>query len=143
MALVLIADASTVLAGTIAVHLDEARIIKLPPSATTVAIGNPLVADLSVQPEGIAVVTGRSFGATNFVIMDKTGTILTEHTVEVEEPSDQTVVVYRGVDRETYSCISDCLPRIMLGDETKYFNDIMTQVTTRNAQSLAVAATPH
>ena len=125
---------------TIVVHLDEARVFKLPDRATTVVIGNPLVADLSIQPGGIAVVTGKSFGATNFVVMDKSGAILTEHTVQVEGPADQTVVMYRGVNRETYSCMPDCAPRITLGDDTKYFTDAMAQVAARNNQSLAAGA---
>jgi Flp pilus assembly secretin CpaC len=128
---------------TVIVHLDEARVLKLPDRATTVVIGNPLVADLSVQAGGIAVVTGKSFGATNVIVMDKAGAILTEHTVQVEGPVDQTVVMYRGVNRETYSCMPDCSPRITLGDDTKYFTDTITQAATRNTQSLAAGAGAH
>ena len=69
----------------IVVHLDEATVIKLPDRTTTVVIGNPLIADISVQPGGLAVVTGKSYGATNIIIMDKAGAVLTEHTVEVQE----------------------------------------------------------
>ena len=46
-------------------RLDEARIMKLPDRATTVVIGNPLIADLSIQPGGLAVITGKCYGATN------------------------------------------------------------------------------
>jgi Flp pilus assembly secretin CpaC len=128
----------------VVVRLDEARVLKLPDRANTVVIGNPLIADLSVQPGGIAVVTGKSYGATNVVVMDKAGAILTEHTVQVEGPPDRTVVMYRGVTRETYSCMPDCSPRIRLGDETKFFTDTIAQVTVRNNQSLAAGAgAPH
>ena len=34
----------------IVVHLDSATVIKLPDRTTTVVIGNPLIADISVQP---------------------------------------------------------------------------------------------
>jgi len=141
MALFLAAAPSRAVADeTIVVHLDEARVFKLPDRAATVVIGNPLVADLSIQPGGIAVVTGKSFGATNFVVMDKAGAILTEHTVQVEGPADQTVVMYRGVKRETYSCMPDCAPRITLGDDTGFFTDNLSQVTARNLQSLTAGA---
>jgi hypothetical protein len=126
--------------GPIVVRLDEARILKVPDRATTVVVGNPLIADLSVQPGGLAVVTGKSYGATNLIVMDKTGAVLTEQTVEVEGSGDRTVVVYRGVARETYSCTPNCSPRLTLGDETTFFTDVMTQVTTRNAQSLAAGS---
>jgi hypothetical protein len=128
----------------IVVHLDEATIIKLPDRTTTVVIGNPLIADISVQPGGLAVVTGKSFGGTNIIIMDKAGAVLTEHTVEVHDSIDRTVVVYRGGARETYSCTPDCAARIALGDDTKFFSDTMSRMAARNSQSLAAGAgAPH
>jgi hypothetical protein len=129
---------------TIVVHLDEATVIKLPDRTTTVVIGNPLIADISVQPGGLAVVTGKSYGATNILIMDKAGAVLTEHTVEVQNSTDKTVVVYRGGARETYSCTPECSARIALGDDTKFFTDTMSRMAARNSQSLAAGAgAPH
>ena len=86
---------------SVIVRLDSARVIKLPDRAATIVIGNPLIADLSMQPGGLAVITGKSFGATNFMVLDKSGAVLNEQTIEVQGPSDPTVVVYRGVDRQT------------------------------------------
>ena len=145
MALFLTATASAVRADdTIVVHLDEARVIKLPDRASTVVVGNPLIADLSVQPGGVAVVTGKSYGATNFVIMDKSGAVLTEHTVEVQGPTDKIVVVYRGINRATYSCTPECAARVTLADQTEFFTDTITRMAARNAQSLASGAgAPH
>ena len=145
MACFLAAGAGAVRADdTIVVHLDEARVIKLPDRATTVVVGNPLIADLSVQPGSLAVITGKSFGATNFLIMDKSGAVLTEHTVEVQGPSDKIVVVYRGIKRSTYSCTPECAARVTLGDDTQFFTDTLAGVTARNAQSLAAGAgAPH
>ncbi len=37
------------------VQLDQARIIKLPERAATLVIGDPLIADVSLQPGGLAV----------------------------------------------------------------------------------------
>jgi putative type II/III system pilus formation protein len=127
-------------AEPIVVRLDEARILKLPDRATTVVIGNPLIADLAIQPGGLAVVTGKSFGATNVLILDKSGAVLTEQNFEVEGPGDPVVVVYRGVDRNTYSCQPTCQPRLTLGDEQKYFNDTLTEISSRNNQSLSAGA---
>lgn len=141
LAMALFLTASAVRADDkIVVHLDEARIIKLPDRATTVVIGNPLIADISVQAGGLAVVTGKSYGATNLVILDKSGAVLTEHDVEVQGSTDKIVVVYRGVNRSTYSCTPECAPRITLGDDTHFFGDALAQVTSRNAQSLAAGA---
>jgi Flp pilus assembly secretin CpaC len=129
---------------TIVVHLDEARVIKLPDRAATVVVGNPLIADLSVQSGGLAVITGKSYGATNFLIMDKSGAVLTEHTVEVQGPTDKIVVVYRGINRATYSCTPECAARVTLADQTEFFTDTLARMAARNAQSLASGAgAPH
>ncbi|HML06785.1 MAG TPA: pilus assembly protein N-terminal domain-containing protein [Xanthobacteraceae bacterium] len=139
-------------AEPIPVRLDQARILKLPDRATTVVIGNPLIADLSLEPGGIAVITGKGFGATNVVVMDGSGTVLMERWIEVQGPSDPIVVVYRGMTRQTYSCTPECSPRIMLGDsgkdffdketnlETDPFKKALDQATTRNAQAAAAGA---
>ena len=121
----------------IIVRLDQAKVIKVPDRATTIVIGNPLIADLSIQPGGLAVITGKSFGATNFMVLDKSGAVLNEQNLLVEEPTDPMVVVYRGVDRETYSCTPDCSRRLTLGDNQKYFNDNLTEITARNNQALS------
>jgi hypothetical protein len=127
-------------AAPIVVQLDRARLIKLPEKAATVVIGNPLIADLSVQPDGLAVITGKGYGETNFIVLDHDGVVLTEQTVEVKGPIDPTIVVYRGVTRETYSCTPECSRRITLGDDTDYFNATLGQTTTRNTQALAAGS---
>jgi len=145
MALFLTTTASAVRADdTIVVHLDEATVIKLPDRTSTVVVGNPLIADLSVQPGGLAVITGKSYGATNFLIMDKSGAVLTEHNIEVQGPTDKIVVVYRGINRATYSCTPECAARVTLADQTEFFTDTLARMSARNAQSLASGAgAPH
>jgi Pilus formation protein N terminal region len=127
-------------ADQISVPLDKARILHLPDRAATIVIGNPLIADLSIQPGGLAVITGKSYGETNFVVLDRGGVVLTEKTVEVTFPNEQSlVVVYRGIDRASYSCTPDCSPRLTLGD-TPDFDKVMTQITSRNTQSAAAGS---
>jgi hypothetical protein len=127
-------------ADSIAVMMDQARTLKLPDRAATVIIGDPLIADLSLQPGGLAVVTGKAYGATNVVVMDNGGAVLMEKTLEVTGPSDPIVVVYRGVSRETYSCTPLCSPRLTLGDDPDYFNKVLTTSTTRNTQAMAAGS---
>ena len=124
-------------AETILVYLDQARVIKLPERATTVVVGDPLIADISIERGGIAIITAKGYGATNLIVMDKTGAVLMEKSVEVKGPSDRTVVVFRGVNHETYSCTPTCERRMTLGDNPDYFDKTLNQVTTRNAQAAA------
>ena len=87
----------------ITVQLDQAKLLKLPEKTATLVVGNPLIADVAVQPGGIMVVTAKSYGVTNLVALDRAGNTLMEHPIQVVGPVDN-VVLYRGIERESYSC---------------------------------------
>jgi len=122
-------------AADVVVLLDEAALLKLPDRVATIVIGNPLIADASVQAGGIMVVTGKGYGSTNLVVLDQAGSVLLEKTVEVQGPRQDVVVVYRGIERETYSCTPVCERRITLGDSNAYFTSTLAQTAARNAQA--------
>jgi hypothetical protein len=83
----------------IAVYVDQAKLVKLPAKVSTIVVGNPLIADVTLQSGGIVVVTGKGYGATNFIAMDRNGEVLVDRQIQVEGPTDQLVTVYRGVER--------------------------------------------
>ena len=112
---------------TIAVNVDQAKLVRLPGKVATIVVGNPLIADVTLQPGGMIVVTGKGYGATNFIALDRGGEILVDRQIQVEGPSDRLVTVYRGVDRESYSCLPICQRRVTLGDSDNYFNTTMGQ----------------
>ena len=60
---------------SIGVNVDQAKLVKLPTRVATIVVGNPLIADVTLQNGGIVVVTGKSYGATNFIAMDRSGEI--------------------------------------------------------------------
>ncbi|MBR1128720.1 pilus assembly protein N-terminal domain-containing protein [Bradyrhizobium iriomotense] len=114
-------------ADTIAVNVDQAKLVRLPGKVATIVVGNPLIADVTLQPGGMIVVTGKGYGATNFIALDRAGEILVDRQIQVEGPSDRLVTVYRGVERESYSCLPLCQRRVTLGDSDNYFNTTMGQ----------------
>lgn len=116
----------------ITVVLDHAQVLKLPPKAQTVIIGNPLIADVLIQKNGSMVVTGKSFGITNLIAQDASGAVIGESLLRVEAPSEGLVVVQRGMDRESYSCTPKCQPALILGDADNHFKGAGGQVTSRN-----------
>jgi len=121
---------------TVTINVDEAQIMTLPDRVATIVIGNPLIADATLQNGGILVVTGKGYGATNLLALDRGGRVLMEKTIQVTGPGTKDlVVVYRGVDRESYSCAPTCQRRITLGDSPAYFNATLTQSGTRNGQA--------
>ena len=124
-----------VLAADVSVILDQAKLLKLPDKVSTIVVGNPLIADVSLQPGGLMVVTGKGFGMTNLMALDRAGNVLMEKSVEVKGPAGDVVVLYRGVERETYSCTPICERRITLGDSNTYFEAVIGQSGSRNGQA--------
>lgn len=132
--------ASPAQADTVSVYVDQARLIKLPDRVSTVVIGNPLIADATLQSGGLLVVTGKGYGSTNLLALDRQGRVLMDKTVTVMGASSgDMVTVYRGVERESYSCAPDCERRITLGDSPAYFGATLGQTGTRNGQAQTAA----
>jgi Pilus formation protein N terminal region len=126
-------------ANTISVNVDQARLVKLPARVATIVVGNPLIADVALQAGGIVVVTGKGYGATNFIAMDRAGEVLVDRQIQVEGPTDQLITVYRGVDRESYSCMPICQRRVTLGDGDTFFKATMDQAGSLSGQASASA----
>jgi Pilus formation protein N terminal region len=122
-------------AADFVVHIDEARLIKLPNKVATIVIGNPLIADASLQTGGQMVITGKGFGTTNIIVLDRAGHVLMNRGIEVRGPVGHVVVVYKGVERETYSCTPTCQPRNTLGDSAAYFTATIGQIDLRNEKA--------
>ena len=85
--------------GSISVNVDQAKLMKLPARVSTIVVGNPMIADVTLQNGGIVVVTGKGYGATNFIAMDRSGEVLVDRQIQVEGPTEDLVTVYRGVDQ--------------------------------------------
>jgi len=132
---------------TLTVRMDQARIVRLPEHIATIVVGNPLIADVSLQQGGLMVVTGKGYGTTNLVTLDRNGVVLSDQLIQVRGPGDGVVVVYRGgingsVLRESYSCTPVCERRITLGDSPDFFGPTVQQTVTRNDAVNRTAGSP-
>jgi Flp pilus assembly secretin CpaC len=145
-AMALLLCPAVALAGTtddaVAVNVDQAKLVKLPERVATIVVGNPLIADVTMQPGGIIIVTGKGYGATNFIAMNRAGEVLVDRVIQVEGPTDQVVTIYRGVDRESYSCMPICQRRVTLGDSENYFKSTIDQAGSLSNQATGAAAKP-
>ena len=135
-----VAAVAELAADTIVVNVDQAKLVKLPGRISTLVVGNPLIADVTLQNGGIVIVTGKGYGATNFIAMDRAGEILMDRIIQVEGPTDQVVTIYRGVERESYSCMPVCQRRVTLGDGEAFFRAASEQANTLNSQASGSAA---
>jgi len=128
-------------AETLTVVLDQAQIMALPDRVGTIIIGNPLIADVALQAGGSMVITGKGYGSTNLIVLDRAGATVMTRTIQVVGPRDA-VVVYRGMDRESYSCAPTCERRITLGDAPPYFDATLGQAGARTSSATGAAAGP-
>jgi Flp pilus assembly secretin CpaC len=118
---------------TIRVVMDYARLVRLPEGAQTIVVGNPLVADVNmIKGNQLFVVTGKSFGTTNLVVLDRTGQQVGESVVTVV-PSNDKVLVQRGSHRESLSCNPKCVPAIELADDSAYSQTVIGAAKAHDA----------
>lgn len=137
--LLVLAFGRAAVAEPLVIFVDQATVAKLPERVATIVIGNPMIADFTIQPGGTMVLTGKGFGETNLLALDRAGNVLMEKSISVQGPRDEVVIVYRGIQRETYSCQPQCERRITLGDSPDFFNLTIGQSGVRNAQAQASA----
>ena len=126
--------------AVVPVMVDNAKLIRLPEKTQTVIVGNPLIADVTLQKNGVLVLTGKSFGTTNLIALDPGGVMIAESLIRVEAPQASTVMVLRGQERESYSCTPNCQPSAQLGDSTKWFTDVSGQADRRRTLAAGSAA---
>jgi Flp pilus assembly secretin CpaC len=126
-------------AAILDVILDQAKIARVPEGTKTLVIGSPIVADVTLlKGSNTMVVTGKGFGETNLIALDGEGNILEEQMIRVA-PTRTTLIVQRGMDRESYSCAPQCMPVVELGDGP-VFGNASAQITARN--TLAAPSAP-
>lgn len=94
--------------GGIPILMNEAKIVKLARPADTIVVGNPDIADASVQDATTIILTGKGFGVTNLVVMDETGAPIVDEQIFVSRQDARSVRIYRRSEVQTLSCTPMC-----------------------------------
>ena len=121
------------------VTVDRAKIFRIDDGASAVIVGNPFIADVSMFDENTVVITGKSYGTTNLVILDSDSQPIVDEVITVRASEDDTVAVYRKSLRSTMSCNPNCEPTMRLGDGLNSFNEIAEQANNRNSMAAGAA----
>lgn len=90
------------------VYMNSARILKLDRPVSKVIVGNSEVADATVADSQTIVLTGRSFGTTNLVLLDADGNAIVDERILVSIDESSTVRVFRSTARTVLSCTPNC-----------------------------------
>ena len=125
-------------AEPISVIVDRAKVLHISQPADVVIIGNPAIADATIQDSQTLIITGRSYGTTNLIVLDKNGQSIANDLVTVTPSNDQVVTIYRRASRQTLSCTPECSPIMSLGDNPGTFEATKSQIEA--AQSVADSA---
>jgi len=124
---------------TYSVSLNKTEVVRLPSAASAVIIGNPNIADVSVHASDTLFVIGRGFGVTNLLVLDAKGQTMMNADVQViNQPTATDVRVFNGSNRQSYSCLPNCQPAPVLGDDPAFVGNFTSSsnISLNNNQAL-------
>lgn len=101
-------------AATVTLPIGHATRVAVAGQATAIVVGSPNVADVTVVDSRTLFITGRNYGSTNIIALDRYGQTVYSGDVVVS-PGDSTVKVYRGSARTEFACAPTCSPTVTMG----------------------------
>ena len=102
------------------VNVNMARILRINAAAATVIVGNPGIADVTIQDPQTLILTGKSYGQTNLIVLDATGNPIADTMIEVVQMQAGVLTVYNGQARQSMACAPVCQSIIMMGDDPSF-----------------------
>jgi Flp pilus assembly secretin CpaC len=126
----------------IIVTYDQSSLLPLTRPAADIIIGNPAIADVTVQRGNLLVITGRSFGITNLIALDANRQVIFDRRILVKRDDVRVVNLQRGALRQTFNCTPQCNPTITIGDEPAYFEAMIKAAEKKSAMSEKAADGP-
>jgi hypothetical protein len=106
------------------VRYDQSQLLRLPRPAAEIIVGNPSIADVTLQDGNLLVVTGKTFGITNVIALDAAHNVIQDQRVLVERDDRKIVNLHKGSTRFTYACTPNCEPTLTIGDDKEFFNSV-------------------
>ena len=125
------ASGAAAAAELVEVTIDFAKVMKLSRPANTIVIGNPGIADATVEDESTIVLTGKAAGVTNLIVLDSEGKEITHTLIRVSSDVRQLTTVFKAGQRQTFSCSPVCEQVISVGDTQAAFEQATAQITGR------------
>lgn len=110
LASVLSLAAASASAETLQLRLDKAEILRLAEPAAVMFVGNPDVADVTVERPTLLFLIGKAAGETNLLIFDQEGELVVEYDLIVMAEHERHVTVNRATDLlTTFNCDPRCI----------------------------------
>ncbi len=115
------------------VSLDQTVSLALSHPAASVALGNATVADVTVSDANTLLITGKAFGTTNLLVMDRNGQTILQTQLVVAADNVGQLTIYRGNGTNTYSCVEKCRPAPVVGDAADFYSNTMGTIQSKAA----------
>lgn len=119
--------------------MDQVRPYKLENPAHSIVVGNPAIADITVQDNTNVLLFGKAPGLTNIFIFDEKGEPVKNLIIRVRTPSSDMLTVHRGSARTTYNCTTNCEATVTVGDDDATFGAVSSQVQNKFSQASSLA----
>jgi hypothetical protein len=134
-------SSAAVAGSAMSVPLDEVRVISFAKPVSTLYVGNPVIADVTIIDNRHAFIQGKAFGATNVVALDASGRPVANQQIVVAGKGNSVVTLQRGSQQTTYACAaSRCQSTPQPGDGKDAFEAGTDQISKYQGM-LAKAAT--
>lgn len=115
--------------------MDQVRPFKLETPAQSIVVGNPSIADVTIQDNTNLLLFGKAPGLTNIYVFDETGEAVKNLVIRVRTPSSDMLTVHRGVSRTTYNCTTNCEVTVTVGDDPATFGGTAGQIDAKYNQA--------
>jgi len=112
------------------VETDQSQLVILPATPGSVVIGNPTIADATVEGNKMFI-HGRAFGTTNIMVMDTDGNQIAAFDVSTNHITSNTVALYRGTERRSLNCAPFCEYELQIGDAFTHSVEVAAQTKTK------------
>ena len=120
--------------------MDQVRPFKVERPAQNIVVGNPAIADVTVQDNENIFLFGKSPGLTNIYIFDEKGETISNLMVRVRSQNSDMLTFHHGSRRTTYNCTSNCERTITVGDNPDIFAETSEQVKKKFEQVSTLGA---
>ena len=119
--------------------IDQVRPFEIERPAGQIVVGNPAIADLTVQDKTRVLLYGKAPGLTNMYIFDDEGAVIDNLMVRVRSSTADMLTMHRGAMRTTYNCSLQCDATITVGDDKASFSEVSAQVQQKSSQATSTA----
>jgi len=121
------------------VQYDQAKIMRIVRPVHSIIVGNPSIADVSIQGKQLLVVTGKSFGITNLIVLDDGGAVIVNRKLVVQGDDQKFVNLQKGSVRQSYNCTPTCQAALVVGDNATFGDQVGKAIQQKAAVSAGSA----